>query len=186
MAGERLSMRKIQEILRQKWEQGRSHREVAASLGLSVGIVSATLERAERAGVDVTTLAGLSTSELEVRLYPRAAEAALRVMPDFGWVHTERQKTGVTLQLLHLEYLEEHPGGYRYTQFCEYYRKWCRRRRISMRQIHRSGEKIFVDYSGKRPVIYDPVSGEAEAVELFVGVLGEVDPAFRTRARGGE
>lgn len=172
MAGERLSMRKIQEILRQKWAQGRTHREVAASLGLSVGIVSATLERAQRAGVDPETVAVLSEAELEARLYPGAAGAASRGLPDFARVHTERQRVGVTLQLLHLEYLEEHPGGYRYTQFCEHYSRWCRKRRISMRQIHRAGEKAFVDYSGKRPVIYDALTGEVRAVELFVGVLG--------------
>ena len=172
MAGERLSMRKIQEILRQKWAQGRSHREVASSLGLSVGIVSATLERAQRAGVEPATVAELSEAELEARLYPRAAGAASRRLPDFARVHTERQRQGVTLELLHLEYLEEQPGGYRYTQFCEYYRRWCRRRRVSMRQVHRAGEKSFVDYSGKRPVIYDGDTGEVRAVELFVGVLG--------------
>jgi transposase len=172
MAGERLSMRKLREILRQKWEQGRSHREVAASLGLSVGIVSATLERAGRAGVDGEGLAALSDAELEARLYPRAASAGARRLPDFAAVHTELQRRGVTLQLLHLEYLEEQPGGYRYTQFCEYYRRWCRKRRISMRQIHLAGEKTFVDYSGKRPVIYDVRTGEPQAVELFVGVLG--------------
>ncbi|MGQ0539682.1 MAG: IS21 family transposase [Gemmatimonadaceae bacterium] len=172
MAGERLSMRKLKEILRQKWEQGRSHREVAASLGLSVGIVSATLERALRAGVDAAGLTALSETELEAQLYPRAAGTAPRRLPDFAYVHTERQHRGVTLQLLHLEYLEEQLGGYRYTQFCEYYRRWCRKRRVSMRQIHRAGEKTFVDYSGKRPVIYDARSGEPRAVELFVGVLG--------------
>jgi transposase len=165
-------MRKLREILRQKWERGRSHREVAASLGLSVGIVSATLERAQRAGVDAQGLGALGDAELEARLYPSAASAGTRRLPDFAAVHTERQKRGVTLQLLHLEYLEEQPGGYRYTQFCEYYRRWCRKRRISMRQIHRAGEKAFVDYSGKRPVIYDARTGEPRAVELFVGVLG--------------
>ena len=112
MAGERLLMRKIQEILRQKWAQGRTHREVAASLGLSVGIVSATLERAQRAGVEPARVVELSDAELEARLYPRAAGAASRRLPDFARVHTERQRQGVTLELLHLEYLEEHPGGY--------------------------------------------------------------------------
>jgi transposase len=48
--------------------------------------------------------------------------------------------------LLHLEYLEQHPDGYRYTQFCEIYRRWLKRRGLSMRQLHRAGEKCFVDY----------------------------------------
>jgi transposase len=60
--------------------------------------------------------------------------------------------------------LEQHPGGYLYTQFCEYYRRWLKRRRLSMRQIHRAGEKLFVDYAGKRPQIVAPVTGEVTAV----------------------
>jgi transposase len=137
-----------------------------------VGVVSATLERAQRAGLDAAGLGALSDAELEARLYPRAANPTPRRLPDFAYIHTERQRRGVTLQLLHLEYLEEEPAGYRYTQFCEYYRRWCRRRRISMRQIHRAGEKTFVDYSGKQPVIYDARTGQPTPVELFVGVLG--------------
>ena len=64
------------------------------------------------------------------------------------------------------------PDGYRYTQFCEHYKRWCQDRRLSMRQIHRAGEKLFVDYSGKKPEIVDPATGEVREVELFVAVLG--------------
>jgi transposase len=73
---------------------------------------------------------------------------------------------------LHLEYLEQHPGGYLYTQFCEYYRRWLKRRRLSMRQIHRAGEKLFIDYAGQQPQIVDRATGEVKKVELFVAVLG--------------
>jgi len=57
-----------------------------------------------------------------------------------------RKKQGLTLELLHLEYLERHPDGLRYTQFCQRYRDWTRKRRLSMRQVHRGGEKAFVDF----------------------------------------
>ena len=63
--------------------------------------------------------------------------------PDCAYLHAERRKPGVTLELLHLEYLEQHPDGYRYTQFCELYRRWLRRRGLSMRQVHRAGEKLL-------------------------------------------
>jgi len=56
----------------------------------------------------------------------------------------------VTLELLHLEYLEKHPDGYRYTQFCERYREWLSRRGFTMRQEHLAGEKLYVDYAGKK------------------------------------
>ncbi|MCC7380975.1 MAG: IS21 family transposase [Deltaproteobacteria bacterium] len=78
----------------------------------------------------------------------------------------------MTLELLHLEYLEQHPSGYRYTQFCEHYRAWLKKQRLTMRQVHVAGEKLFVDYSGKKPHLVDPQTGEVREVELFVGVLG--------------
>ena len=79
----------------------------------------------------------------------------------------------MTLQLLWEEYREVHgEGGYGYSQFCELYRRWAGKLRPSMRQLHRAGEKLFVDFSGKRPHIVDRKTGELIAVELFVGVLG--------------
>jgi len=172
MATERLSMRKTREVLRQKWEMGRSHREVAQSVGTSAGAVAGALDRARKAGLDWAAVQALSDDELESRLYPAAVAASARPLPDFAWVHMERRKAGVTLELLHMEYLEQHPDGYRYTQYCQYYRAWLKKRRLAMRQEHRAGEKTFVDYSGKRPSIVDPQSGECIAVELFVAVLG--------------
>jgi transposase len=97
---------------------------------------------------------------------------AVRPLPDGAWIHTELRKPGVTLQLLHLEYIEQHPAGYRYAQFCEYYHRWLSRQGVVLRQIHRCGEKVFVDYSGKRPSIIDPHTGEVRPVELFTAVLG--------------
>ena len=172
MAGARLSMHKTREILRQKWQLGRSHREVSRSLGVSVGLVSTTLQRAEAAKLESWAAVGaLSDGELEARLYG-PARAVERPRPDPVWIHTERQRQGVTLELLHHEYLAAHPDGYRYTQFCEHYRRWCRKRRLSMRQVHRAGEKLFVDYAGHKPRVVDPRTGEERAVELFVAVLG--------------
>ncbi len=172
MAGRRLSMRKTREILRQKWCLGRSHREVSRSLGKGLGTISATVQRAEAAGLDWAAVAALSDEALDARMYGTPAGGHRRVLPDFAAVHVEHKRPGVTLELLHLEYLERHPGGYQYTQFCDYYRHWLGRRRLSMRQLHRAGEKMFVDYAGQRPQIVDRVTGEVTPVELFVAVLG--------------
>ncbi len=165
-------MRRTREILRQKWQLDRSHREVARSLSVSVGMVSATLGRAEAAGITSWAIAkALSEVDFERRLYG-PGRTATRPRPDPVWIHTERQRKGVTLELLHLEYLEQQPDGYRYTQFCEYYRRWCQQKRISMRQVHRAGEKMFVDYAGHKPKVVNPTTGEVREVELFVAVLG--------------
>jgi transposase len=174
MAAERLSMRQLKEVLRQKWVLGRSHRQIAASVGISAGSVGGALCRATAAGLDWGQVEGLDESALEARLYgpPEGTAGTNRPLPDPAYIHAERSRPGVTLELLHLEYLEKHPDGYRYTQFCEVYRRWCKRRRLSMRQVHVAGEKVFVDYSGKQPSIVDPKTGEVIAVELFVSVLG--------------
>jgi len=182
MATERLSMRKTREILRQKLELGRSHREVAASVGLSVGAVSATLVRAARAGVSWASVQALSDEALDERLYGGKALAA-RPLPDCAYLHLERKKPGVTLELLHLEYLEKHPGGYRYTQFCERYREWLSRRGFTMRQEHVAGDKLYVDYAGKKPRIVDPRTGEVVEVELFVAVLGASNYTYAEATR---
>jgi transposase len=166
-------MQTIREILRQKWQLGRSNRAVARSVGLSVGAIGGTLHRARAAGLDSwEAVAAVSDDVLEAQLYQRRQAPRGRPQPDCAAIHTERRQPGVTLQLLHLEYLERHPDGYRYTQYCEIYRQWLRRRGLTMRQLHRAGEKSFVDYAGKRPCLTDPVTGARVPVELFVMVLG--------------
>lgn len=166
-------MRKTREILRLKWSLGRSHREVAAGLGVSLGIVTMTVKRAIDAQLDWPRVQGLSEEAIEKLLFPRKAEAvASRPVPDCAYIHVERRRPGVTLELLHLEYLELHPDGYRYTQYCEIYRRWLKRKRLTMRQNHLAGEKLFVDYAGKKPHYVDPATGEIHEAELFVAVLG--------------
>jgi transposase len=172
MATERLSMRKVREILRQKWALGRSNRETARSVGCAASGVQDTVDRAREAGLSWDDVQALADDVLEARLYPSTAEAA-RQLPDFAQLHAERLKPGVTLQLLHIEYLEQNGGaGYGYTRFCELYRAWAKKRRLSMRQEHKAGEKLFVDYSGKKPHFVDPKTGDRVEVELFVAVLG--------------
>ena len=184
MAAERLSMRQIREILRQKWTLGRSHREVAQQLGAGLGTVSSVERRAHAAGLDWPQVEAVSDEVLEARLYGAPTPPTHhRPVPDCAVLHTERRKPGVTLELLHLEYLEQHPDGYRYTQFCELYRRWLGRRGLSMRQVHHAGDKCFVDYAGKTPTIVDPTTGEVIPVELFVAVLGASNYTYAEATR---
>src|SRR5437870_12413101 len=85
-----------------------------------------------------------------------------------AWIHQELKRPGVTLQRLHLEYLAREPDGYRYSQFCRHYHDWARTLAPTMRQIHRAGEKAFVDFSGKRPEIYDGTTGQVRPVDMLV------------------
>ena len=176
MATERLSMRRTREILRQRWALGRTQRDIAASTGVSASTAWETLRRAEAAGLTWAGVEELSDDALELRLYKRlpgqVPAMQPRPAPDCAWIDVERRKAGVTLELLHEEYLQQHPDGYRYTQFCEIYRRWLGRRSLSMRQVHRAGEKLYVDYSGKKARFVDERTGEVIDVELFVAVLG--------------
>lgn len=173
MAADRL-MRQLKEILRQKLVLKRSHREIAESVGVSKGTVSKVATRTAKAGLAWADVEKLGDDELDKRLYGKRkhGERQDRPRPDCAYLHVERAKPGVTLELLHLEYLEKHPDGLRYTAFCDDYREWLRVRRLSMRQVHYAGEKLFVDYSGKKPHIVDRDTGEIIEVELFVAVLG--------------
>jgi hypothetical protein len=98
-------------------------------------------------------------------------------------LHAERRTPGVTLELLHLEYLEQHPDGYRYTRFCEVYRRWLQRRGLSMRQVHRAGDTCFVDSAGKKPAIVDPTTGKVIPVELGVAALGASNYTYAEATR---
>jgi transposase len=185
MATERLSMRQIREILRQKWALGLSHRAVASSLRVGLGTISSVTSRAHAAGLDWAQVQTLADETLEGRLYgqPEVAGQRQRPAPDCAWIHAERRRPGVTLELLHLEYLERHPDGYRYTRFCDLYRRWLERRRLSMRQLHRAGDKCFVDYAGQKPRLIDPTTGEVAEVELFAAVLGASNYTYAEATR---
>jgi len=170
MATERLQVRQIREILRLR-AQGRTVREVASSLAVSVGCVQKTASRAATAGITWAEAEGLDERALQERLYGRQAKPG-DSRPDPVYLHGELKRVGVTLELLHLEYLESHPAGLRYTAFCDVYRRWVSRSGVVMRQSHKAWEKCFVDFSGKRPSYENPSIGETVEVEFFVAVLG--------------
>ncbi len=173
MGTKRLPMRQIREILRLKHEQRLSHRAIARACRVGVGTVSEYVGRAARAGLEWPLPGELDEAALEARLFPRAGPASRkRALPGVEGIHQELKRVGVTLHLLWEEYREAHPDGYSYSQFCVIYRRWARKLKPSMRQVHRAGEKTFIDFSGKRPQLVDRRTGEAVSVELFVAALG--------------
>ncbi len=179
MATRRLPMNRTREILRLRWLLGESVRRTARAMGVSHGAVSKVTGRAEKVGLDWAAVEQLDDAELERRLYgERRDPDRQRPEPDLGWVHREYKRPGVTLELLHLEYLEQHPGGYSYTSFCDRYRAWLKRRGLSMRQNRHAGEKAFLDYSGKKPGYVNRATGEWVEVERFVAELGASNLTF--------
>jgi transposase len=174
MPAARLSMRKIKEILRLRFERRLSHRAIARSIQASPSTVSDCLLRAELAGVGWPLDPNLDESALEARLYPHQPPSRHpRVLPDFEHVHRELRRKGVTLQLLWQEYKQAHPqDGYQYSQFCERYGRFREKVDVVLRQHYRAGEKMFPDFSGDGIDIIDPRTGEVRKAELFVAVLG--------------
>jgi transposase len=156
---------------------------VAKSLGISPSTVASVFTDARSLGLDAAAVEALSDAELEARLYAKASPTCMRPEPDCAALHLELRRPGVTLALLHLEFLAKHPDGIRYTAFCDRYRAWSKRRSPVMRQVHVAGDKLFVDYAGMKPHIVDPTTGEIIEVELFVGVLGASNYTFAEATR---
>jgi transposase len=174
MPNTRRLMRQVREILRLKYGQGLPHRAIARACEVGLGTVSEYCRRAEQVGLTWPLPDDLDDAQLEARLFQRVHDlvGVPRPLPDMAWIHQELTRPGVTLQRVWLEFLEAHPDTYRYSQFCLHYHRWARTLAPTMRQVHRAGEKVFVDFSGQRPVVWSPKTGAAEPVELFVGVLG--------------
>jgi len=174
MPAERLSMRKIRELLRLRFESGLPQRAVAESLGLSQGAISTYLSRARAAGIGWPIPEELDDARLEALLFPppRGTPADQRPMPDWAWVHRELRRPNVTLALLWEEYRAGAPDGFGYSWFCDLYRGWAGRLKPTMRQAHLAGEKLFVDFAGRTVEVIDGLTGQIIPVQIFVAVLG--------------
>jgi transposase len=167
-------MRQIREVLRQKWALGLSNRQIAQSCGLSRPTVAEYVKRAEAAGLSWPLAGEFDDAKLEAKLFPLpvAIAAERRDVPDWSVVHREVKRKGVTLQLLWDEYKAANPEGYQYSWFCEHYRCWLGKVDVVMRQDHRAGEKLFVDYAGQTVPLIDRATGGVVDAQIFVAVLG--------------
>ena len=163
MAKMRLTMRKIKDILRLRHEAGLSYRAIAQSLNIGYGTVVDYLTRAKQAGLSWPIPEDLCERDLGRLLFPTQPVTGQRrfAEPDFPAIHLELKNKTVTKQLLWQEYRQQHPeDGYSYAQFCHRYKSWLGRQQRSMRQSHRAGEKLFVDYCGPTLIKshrYEPV-----------------------------
>lgn len=174
MTMKRLSMRKIKEVLRLSFEAGLTAREIGRSLSISHPTVLSYLSRARAEGLGWPLPEGLDDAALERLLSapPAASSPSDRPQPDWAQIHQELKRKGVTLQLLWEEYREDHPSGYQRSQFCNLYRQFAKKRDLPMRQVHKAGEKLFVDYAGHTVPVIDVFTGEIRCAQIFVAVLG--------------
>jgi transposase len=153
--------------------RGHSHRDIGRSLGISHNTAAGYLRRAAAAGLDALAAEELDDEALTARLFPPAAPARVpRPLPDWSQVARDLKKKGVTLLLLWLEYRQLHPDGYEYTQFVKHFRDWEAGVDVVLRQEHRAGEKVFVDYAGQTVPWIDRETGEVHEAQIFVGAMG--------------
>ena len=166
-------MRRIKDVLRLK-AAGHSRRQIANSCGLARSTVAEYLRRTEAAGLSWPLPGEIDDAELERKLFPPAVaiSAEQRAMPDWSVVNREFKRKGVTLQLLWDEHKAANPKGFQYSWFCDSYRHWLGKVDVVMRQDHRAGEKLFVDYAGQTAPLIDRATGEVLEAQIFVAVLG--------------
>ena len=174
MAQERLTLRKIKEILRLKFEIQLSNRAIAGACKVSNSTVGEYLKRAEAAGVS-WPLGEIGEEELYRKLFPeQKAVPSKREYPIPEWeeVQKEKRQKGVTLQLLWQEYKGKYPEGYQYSQFCEHYQRWKKSWiEPSKHNEHSGGEQMQVDYAGLKIPITNQRTGEISEVSVFVATL---------------
>jgi len=173
-------MRKIKEALRLHFESGLGQRPIGRCLGLSRTTVGDYLRKAKEAGLVWPLSDELTDQQLYHQLFPPTVSVLTtdRPVPDYVYLHTELKRKGVTKLLLWEEYQSDNPHAYSYSQFCELYRCWARKLKLSMRQIHKAGEKLFVDYAGHTLSIVNPSTGEIRDAQIFVAVLGASNYTF--------
>jgi len=167
-------MHLLKEVLRLT-AAGLSQRQIARSLQLSHGVVGKYQAAAQRAGLSWPLPETLDDVTLANRLCTKESTRAptAHVAPDFANIHEQLKEKGVTRLLLWEEYRAAHPEqSYSYTQFCFHYQQWRSHLKLVMRQTHRAGEKLFIDYAGPTVAIVNPVTGEIREAQIFVAVLG--------------
>ena len=170
-----MDLRMIKDVIRLKWAARLTHEEIAATLKVSKGVVAKYVALASAAGLDWLTVEHWGERELTARLLPRSAEATPVVVPDWGRIHRELDRKGMTLMLLWQEYVAEHSEArtWRYTQFCEHYKAFAGRLKRSMRQHRRAGEKLFIDYAGPTVAL-----SSGERAQVFVAAMGASSYTF--------
>lgn len=178
MPTEKLSMRKIKQVLRLHHEQSLGNREIARRLKMSSGSVSNYLVRAEAVGLTWPLSDEWTEDKIYSELFPNSKKNLKCSHPDLNVIHKELKRKGVTLLLLWHEYRSVYPKGYSYSRYCGLYQEFIGKLKPSMRLTHHAGEKLFVDYSGLTIQWINKDTGELHKAQIFVAVLGASNYTF--------
>ena len=165
-------MRHIRKIIELHELTGLSVRQIKDALNLPKSTVSDYFTAFKASDLTLEQMNSLNDDQIYTALFGDKTKGSARPLPDFAKMNTELKKKHVTRSLLWEEYRDKHPDGLGYSQFCEHYRLWSKKVSVSMRQVHKAGEKLFVDYSGLTMEVIDPKTGEISKAEVFVTALG--------------
>jgi transposase len=171
-------MRKLREVLRLRYELKLGYQQIGRSCAIAVSTVHKYLKRAQAAGLSWPLPEDWDEARVEAAVFPRtgppvAGKKPGRTPPDFAAIHEQlRTHRHLTLQLLWEEYREGSPDGYAYSRYCGLYQRWRSQLDVVLRQEHKAGEKMFVDWAGATIPVYDRHGGPAWQAPLFVAALG--------------
>lgn len=168
-------MRKIRDVLRLHYSAGLSIRQINRSSKVSVGSIQTLLKKAEQLKLEWPLPEKMDDSELAKLFYPQSdtRQSAKFHVPDWAEVRKQLSMKGVTKRLVWEEYTQQFPNRcYSYSQFCDRYLHWFKKQQRSMRQQHKAGDVLFVDYAGQTMPIVNPNTGEVKHAQIFVAALG--------------
>ena len=162
-------------VLRLRY-QGLSRNAIAVGYGMSKHSVIDVFDAADRLGVSYRDVEEKTDGEVYAMLFPgRGVVESVYGQPDWGHVHRELGRVGVTLRLLHAEYVDSCRTGrvpfMGYDRFCKLYADYVRRLGVTSRVERKAGRTVEVDWAGATVPIHDPVTGGESRAYLFVGCL---------------
>jgi transposase len=175
MANKRISMKKIREVYRLFFESNLSQRQISLALSISRPCISDYLNGFYNSGINYSDIKNMNDEELWELVKtnkPKVNERYKILVDQFEYFQKELTKTGVTLELLWQEYKSQNTYAYSYSQFCYHFKNWQKNNNIYMHQEYKAGDKMFVDFAGKKLHIKDPGTKELIPVEVFVAILG--------------
>lgn len=174
MSNKKLEIMETRRILRLH-ESGKSKRFIAEYLGISRNTVTKYIDFYNVCGKSYEEIIELTDKQIDDMFEPqvKAMPEKLKVLKDlFPVIEQKLKRPGMTKQKAWEEYLRDHPDGYRSSQFCHYYNLWKRTSSVTMHMTHKAGDKMFIDFTGRKLSICDRVTGEKTPLEVFVAILG--------------
>ncbi len=168
-------MKRIRELIRMYEECGLSQREISRALNISRPVISQYISDYKSSGLTIQDMEKMDDEAVlqAITTNKRTESERYRLLSgNFEYYSKELTRTGVNLKNLWEEYKSKHSDGYSYAQFCYHYQIWRDSLEITMHMEHKAGDKMFVDFTGKKLQLTDRDTGEKREVETFIAILG--------------